>query len=1384
MAEKILKISVVSDIEDSNKAFKSLSASIKNTGTAIKEFKTLTRTIPQVDKDTGAVEYVQQVRHEAELYATTVKKLQNIKIPAAIALGGKPDVSNNARIEETQRAYAKLQQIIKTNNEKAVNSLKDFTSVQKIEYEKGANSLIAIKKRQAVAEQAIFTRLHTELNALRDRALKGEITVHQFQGRKITATINYRRELGFLNKETQHRINLLNRQTLAEKSALQLTRIIAPTSVKQGVGVGINIPRTFTREGITEQEQLTKAIAKTTIAQQRHNKELVKADFHSKHLLVRVGELVVGYRAITFVLDKVNQFFKDIPAAGIAQQAAQAPIFAIFGSEEGARNLQFLQNLAENAGQSLEILETSYARYATSARLAGASQEEVNKSFKDFTEVGTVLHLTQEKMDSLFLALDQSFSKGVVQSEEIKKQLGNVLPGAVEIGAKAVGKTPAAFIKAMERNLIITKEFVPKFAAEYRKILGGFDDSVFTTVKERLQANLLRVNTNYTLLTRALFAEFEEGMNETARATAKTLKLLTDNIKGVIQGVTALSGLLFIYGTNALIAVARTASLSAKLIELKAASEGLAATGVLTSFSRLVGPTGAIAGIIAGITTFTLALNNAEVSYGRFSNLSSQGFESLKTKLAEVSGVSKKTIDDLTYMVQKQGEGSAEAQQQLDKLGQVSEEAKKVQQRLLQVTEQQEKSNSLFITFGDNAVTIMDIFKGFWETFKTGIARFKQDFDGLKTYFTTSFSDIKKYVEDVIISIISALPGLAAGVAAAIRAAIRGNFSTLGEEASNAYQEVSKRTAATLREMDASVDKTILGLFATTGEALVNEFTESGNVLHDYLIQPLSDVGGTIFDKAVQARLAADYKQFVEDQKNVIPSTLTNTDPVKDAVDDTSRKKLNAIIKGILKESETYSALVKSQLNDLDYAYQLHSVSIENFYRKKQKLQLADIANQIANAKEALAAATRFNDPDKALELQERINTLNVEALEVRKKIAREEYSALQDYRNLVETTQAQYATLFGENGVAAAQNFISQYRDTIQRLDIEIAQGGSTAETAKLAREQLTIIQDNVIVTGKILDITNQLTYQQNAYNRELDQANALVAAGLASQFDILLLQDQLNVKRKADLESYILDLEVLRTEGRFTDDQTQQLENYRNELAKLRIEGSLTANHFTNIVGSAFEDSFANLLSGTTSGKEAFKSFAASIVQDINRIIAAEVRSKILAPIIQAGIGVLTSVLGGGGGGALTSIGTQTTNAAISSAFSSYLASAKGNVISSPSLSAHSNTIVDSPTFFKFAKGGVAGEAGPEAILPLKRDSAGNLGVSLASDNSRSSQIVIENLNVTVQDKEDSTTEEQANIIGKVIKAQLQTMIQKELTSSLRPGNQLNPTRAIGAF
>lgn len=100
----------------------------------------------------------------------------------------------------------------------------------------------------------------------------------------------------------------------------------------------------------------------------------------------------------------------------------------------------------------------------------------------------------------------------------------------------------------------------------------------------------------------------------------------------------------------------------------------------------------------------------------------------------------------------------------------------------------------------------------------------------------------------------------------------------------------------------------------------------------------------------------------------------------------------------------------------------------------------------------------------------------------------------------------------------------------------------------------------------------------------------------------------------------------------------------------------------------------------------------------------------------------------------GAWTSNITAQGNAAVSNGTANILAgmakNAAGGVYASPSLSAYSGGVYDSPRVFAFANGiGVFGEAGPEAIMPLKRLSNGKLGVQATGGGSGSIQVEINN-------------------------------------------------------
>ncbi|HCP2426890.1 TPA: phage tail tape measure protein [Escherichia coli] len=138
----------------------------------------------------------------------------------------------------------------------------------------------------------------------------------------------------------------------------------------------------------------------------------------------------------------------------------------------------------------------------------------------------------------------------------------------------------------------------------------------------------------------------------------------------------------------------------------------------------------------------------------------------------------------------------------------------------------------------------------------------------------------------------------------------------------------------------------------------------------------------------------------------------------------------------------------------------------------------------------------------------------------------------------------------------------------------------------------------------------------------------------------------------------------------------------DYASQAAQLATDGI-----------SGMVNNITDMLNGN---KVEWRSWAASILQEISKVLmnAAIVNGIKMAANSMSGAGGFFGSIGNWLGGAV--------------------ANAKGGVYTSANLSAYSNSIVDTPTYFAFAKGaGLMGEAGPEAIMPLTRAADGSLGV-----------------------------------------------------------------------
>lgn len=191
--------------------------------------------------------------------------------------------------------------------------------------------------------------------------------------------------------------------------------------------------------------------------------------------------------------------------------------------------------------------------------------------------------------------------------------------------------------------------------------------------------------------------------------------------------------------------------------------------------------------------------------------------------------------------------------------------------------------------------------------------------------------------------------------------------------------------------------------------------------------------------------------------------------------------------------------------------------------------------------------------------------------------------------------------------------------------------------------------------------------------------------------------------------------------------DSVTQGL---RDQQAVLESQNSrMTA--YSDIFKSTFESMTDAIMEFAKTGK---LNFGSLITEMIAGLVKYELKLKMMEMWAAARPFVMSFLSGifGGGLGIESAMVGSTGFGMGSSSF------AKGGAFDSgiqkfASGGAFSNSIVSSPTLFKFANGtGLMGEAGPEAIMPLKRDSSGKLGVSAPAagkSNAGNVEVVVNN-------------------------------------------------------
>lgn len=167
------------------------------------------------------------------------------------------------------------------------------------------------------------------------------------------------------------------------------------------------------------------------------------------------------------------RFTQDAYQAVTAVDSFKNTIAATQGTDAVAGEWKYLNETADSLKISLEAAAKSYGSFSAAARLAGVSTQDVHKIFTSMSEAARVLKLNQDQVKRSFNALEQMFSKTTVGAEELRQQLGDHLPGAMQLMAQAVGVSTGELMKMMKEGQVLSASALPKFADVLHEKFGA-----------------------------------------------------------------------------------------------------------------------------------------------------------------------------------------------------------------------------------------------------------------------------------------------------------------------------------------------------------------------------------------------------------------------------------------------------------------------------------------------------------------------------------------------------------------------------------------------------------------------------------------------------------------------------------------------------------------------------------------------------------------------------------------------------------------------------------------------------------------------------------------------------------------------------------------------
>lgn len=166
-------------------------------------------------------------------------------------------------------------------------------------------------------------------------------------------------------------------------------------------------------------------------------------------------------------------FTNSVLQTGMSGDRVRNMLGASTGSNDiASREIAFVKDMTARLGLEFQSTSESYAKFVSVGKLSQLTFAEIRDTFEGVANASAVMGLSAEDNAGVTKALTDMLSKGTIQAEELKGQLGDRLPGAIALMAKTLNVGTQELMKMSERGELMATDVLPKFGRALKEQFG------------------------------------------------------------------------------------------------------------------------------------------------------------------------------------------------------------------------------------------------------------------------------------------------------------------------------------------------------------------------------------------------------------------------------------------------------------------------------------------------------------------------------------------------------------------------------------------------------------------------------------------------------------------------------------------------------------------------------------------------------------------------------------------------------------------------------------------------------------------------------------------------------------------------------------------------